>query len=62
MNGGRTFSEMLAEINTLKAENARLMEALEKIEELTSPHIGPNQDATTAFMLARAALKGGDGE
>jgi chromosome segregation ATPase len=44
---------------TLEAENERLREALQKIEELTSPHIGPNQDATTAFMLARAALKAG---
>jgi regulator of replication initiation timing len=58
MNGGRTFSEMLAEIEALRVENERLREALEKIVEANQA-IEPFHAIQT---IARAALKGGDGE
>jgi regulator of replication initiation timing len=52
MNGGRTFSEMLAEIEALRAENERLREALEKIaDEKIIGTLHPT-------LIARAALKG----
>jgi hypothetical protein len=31
MNGGRTFSEMLAEIEALRAENERLADEIERL-------------------------------
>jgi hypothetical protein len=57
MNGGRTFAEMLVEIELLKAENERLREALEAIIEANKA-IEPFHAIQT---IASAALKGGDG-
>jgi hypothetical protein len=43
MNGGRTFSEMLAEIEALRAENEKLRKALKKIVKKKADfHCGPD--------------------
>jgi regulator of replication initiation timing len=57
MNGGKTWGEMLAEIEALRAENERLREALEAIIEANKA-IEPFHAIQT---IASAALKGGDG-
>jgi regulator of replication initiation timing len=57
MNGGKTWGEMLAEIEALMAENERLREALEAIIEANKA-IEPFHAIQT---IASAALKGGDG-
>jgi hypothetical protein len=55
MNGGRTFSEMLAEIDALTAENERLRAALRKIAK-------PAPGGKTQQGIAKRALKEGDGD
>jgi hypothetical protein len=54
MNGGRTFSEMLAEIEALRAENERLRKLLKGCWQTdTLPR--------AVEMEIEDALKGGDG-
>jgi hypothetical protein len=55
MNGGKTWGEMLAEIEALRAENERLREALEVLS--VAPAVDCKFCKETARM-ARAVHKG----
>jgi regulator of replication initiation timing len=60
MNGGKTWAEMLVEIEVLRAENERLRAALGMISDIVDCH-EPKTAINKSRKIARAALKGGDG-
>jgi regulator of replication initiation timing len=62
MNGGKTWGEMLAEIEALRTENERLREALEEIKLLDRfADPGEPWQFGNYAAIAKRALDGGKG-